>query len=292
MARCACVGCGNSGVVKIKTNHQTIGGIYLCRRHAESMEGYCYENDNHMGTSKKHGFTFGMEFESNHSTLYARGVLVENGFVPTSDGTVDVEYKSSIQHGLASFSQLYKSIDKLIASGDLSVADSRWSTCGTHFHVGHETMINRETMVWLRRFYNTMFCPLSDIMRQHSDINIALFGRDFTGYASPINARTSAVEHENFINLQHSYSIEFRLCKYQNCEQFTRLTHMLKEMGEAIVETYLKRYNLPTEHWIINNKRYTDENNGREYRKELARRTSVRLVNIYKKYAKKAGFEI
>lgn len=292
MARCACVGCNNNGVVRIRTNHQTVGGIFLCYHHSENMDGYTCENDNHMGTHKAHKLTFGMELETNASSLKARGILIENGFIPTSDCTVDVEYKSSIQYGLASFSQLYKSIDRLVESGDLSFDDMNGDTCGTHFHVGHETLINRGTMDWLRRFYNTMFVPLSNEMKAHSDVNIALFGRDFTYYASPVTMYTDSMSHCNFVNLQHNYSIEFRLCKYRNAEQFTRLTHMLKEMSVAIVETYLSRYDVPVEQWIINNKKYGTENNGREYRKELARRTSVRLVKIYKKYAKKAGFDI
>ena len=297
IARCACTGCNNEGTVRIRTNHTTTG-LFLCYHHANNMDGYTLEVNNFINKPKKHMMTFGQEFETAYTSEFARATLIENGYIPTSDCTVDVEYKSSINNGLYAFAQLFKSIDKLIASGDIKLdgVDQYGDpiSCGTHMHVGHPLINNgdeyeNDANFALRNFYHTLFIPLSDVMRDNADATKALYGRNFdeTGWACPINRTTSPTNHKNFINLQHKHTIEFRLCKYVNAEQYMRLAKMHKEMVTAIVETFLMKYT--SREMKFNNKVYTVK---KEYRKVIATATAARLVNIYKKYARKAGFEI
>lgn len=300
--KCACVGCNANGTVKIKTNHQ-VNGLWLCEHHAYSVDAYSLEINNFINKPKAHGFTFGQEFETAKTSKYARGVLIENGYTPTHDGTVDVEYKSSINNGLMAFAQLFKSIDKLMASGDIKLEGRRWGedmSCGAHMHVGHalidngqfdrnNTPLTPDKEHALRNFYHSLFMPLSNVMKENADATRALYGRNFddTTWACPITLRTRPTTHENFINLQHTHTIEFRLCKYVNAEQYMRLAKMHKEMCTAIVETFLSKYDNTS--YVFNNKTYPTQ---REFRKATADATAKRLVVIFKKYAKKAGYEI
>lgn len=302
MARCKCVGCNSVGTVKIRTNHNP-NGIWLCAHHAESVDSYTTEVTNFINKSKAHNCTFGQEFETARTSARARAILVENGYIPTHDGTVDVEYKSSVNNGLMAFAQIFKSIDKLIESGDISLdrnARGYSMSCGAHMHVGHPLVDNGEFDDWgepygndknyaLRNFYHTLFIPLSDAMNSNPDATKALYGRNFseTSWARPITTNTHPTTHENFINLQHTHTVEFRLCKYINASQYMTLAKMHKEMMLALVETFLSKYNDET--LIFNNKQFGTK---REYRKALAVATSKRLVKIFTKYAKKAGFEI
>lgn len=296
IAKCACVGCNNEGTVKIKTNHQ-INGIWLCEHHAANVDGYTLEIDNFINKPKKHMVTFGQEFETAYTSQRARAILVENGYTPTFDSTVNVEYKSSINNGLMAFAQLFKSIDKLIESGDINLEvteNGRRVSCGTHMHVGHPLIDNGDVYdsnsnYALRNFYHTLFIPLSDVMCDNAAATKALYGRNFeeTCWACPIDRTTSPVEHSNFINLQHKHTIEFRLCKYVNADQYMTLAKMHKEMVIAIAETFLMKYT--AREMKFNNRVYTVK---KEYRKAIATATAARLVNIYKKYARKAGFEI
>ena len=302
MARCACVGCNSIGTVKIRTNHQ-VNGIWLCHHHARSTDAYTLEVKNFINKTKAHGLTFGQEFETARTTARARAVLVENGYIPTHDSTVDVEYKSSINNGLMAFAQLFKSIDKLIASGDIDLERNsmgRAMSCGAHMHVGHDLINNGEFDDWgspmgrdanypLRNMYHTLFVPLSDIMNSNPEATKALYGRNFdeTDWACPITDRAIATNHSNFINLQHTHTIEFRLCKYVNAEQYMRLAKMHKEMVTAIIETFLEKYE--NESMKFNNKVYQT---GKEYRKAIASATATRLVKIFKKYAKQVGYNI
>lgn len=302
MAKCKCVGCNSVGTVKIKTNHNP-NGIWLCAHHAESVDRYTTEVTNFINKKKAHNCTFGQEFETAYSSPRARAILVENGYIPTHDGTVDVEYKSSINNGLMAFAQLFKSIDKLIESGDISLdRNSRGysMSCGAHMHVGHPLVNNGEFDNFgepygadkdypLRNFYHTLFVPLSDIMKANPEATKALYGRNFneTSWAEPITVNTCPTTHENFINLQHTHTVEFRLCKYIDADQYMMLGKMHKEMMLSLVDTFLSKYYDET--FVFNNKTFSTR---REYRKALAIATSKRLVNSYRKYARKLGFEV
>ena len=167
-----------------------------------------------------------------------------------------------------------KTIDNLIKSGDLIIGDE----CGTHTHVGHKTMINAETMQYIRRFYNSLFVPLSDMMMNNPEATEALFGRGFTYYASPINMSSEATAHVNFINTQHTYSLEFRLVKFVSYEQYVKVVHFCKDVTEAVVNNFVAHFNDEPK----DARRYPTI---RDYRLHKAQVAAEKIVKIFKKYA-------
>lgn len=274
IAKCQCVGCNAIGTVKISLAKRGERSAWLCGFHAENLGSYSLENDNHHGKEKVNGFTFGMELETSDSDSKARVELASAGFLPTSDCTVDVEYKSSVFEGLNALSKQTLTIERLMSEGHMAIGEG----CGTHFHVGHHEFINRETISYIARFYHSLFIPLCNEMKANSEATERLFGRDFTYYASPISEGTDPYNHCNFVNLQHSYSLEFRLCKFRNAKQFMACVKFAKEATNAIIENFVKHFN-DTD---FDTRRYS---NAIAYRKHKAQVTANKLVKIYRKYA-------
>lgn len=272
---CMCNNCNRIGTVKVAIATRGNRNGYMCDFHARSVEGYSDENHYRKGNRKENGFTFSQELETSRSTMKARGELVNFGFIPTHDGTVDVEYKSPIYEGLNAISKQLVSIEKLKNEGQLAID----STCGTHFHVGHAEHINPETMQYIRRFYHSIFLPLSDYMREHRNETEAFWGRDFliSGWATPITANTNATEHRNFINLEHAYTIEFRLAKFQNAKQYMNIAKFAKDTVNAIIENFIKHFNDSD----FDTSRYATIT---EYRKHKAQVTAGKIVKLYTKY--------
>ena len=269
---CNFPGCRQCATVAMPLARRGGRNAYMCDFHAHSMASYSSDNNKRQGKVKNTGDTFGWEFETSYSDLAARSEFIAAKFLPTSDCTVDVEYKSPIYNGLNSISKTFTTFDKLIANGNLRVG----SNCGTHTHYGNREYINRETMDYLRRFYHSLFVPLCEKMQETSNKTAAFWGRDFTYYADKIDRYSNAMAHTNFINLQHNNTIEFRLCKYQNAEQMMRVARFIKAVGNCIIENFIKHFN-DTE---IDTRRYK---NVTEYRKHKATITANKIVKLYEK---------
>lgn len=276
IAKCMCNNCNNIGTVKVAIPNRGNRFGFMCDFHARHLEGYTTENDFRKGNRKVNGFTFSAELETSRSTAKARGELLNFGFLPTSDCTVDVEYKSPIYEGLNAISKQTASIEKLVNEGQLAMD----SSCGTHFHVGHADHINPETMQYIRRFYHSIFVPLSDCMVANPSETTAFWGRPFTagGWASPINSRSDATEHRNFVNMEHAYTIEFRLAKFRTAEQYMQVVKFCRDTVNAIIENFVKHFN-DTD---FDRSRYADQT---AYRKHKAEVTANKIVKLYKKYA-------
>lgn len=269
-------GCTNIGTVKVPIAKRGERCGYMCSFHAFNLEGYSDENNFRKGNRKANGFTISQELETSNSNIKARGELLDFGFIPTSDATVDVEYKSPIYEGLNAISKQCVSIEKLIANGDLQID----SSCGTHCHVGHAEFINPTTMQQIRRFYHSIFVPLSDCMVNNPEATTAFWGRSFNsfGWARPINEHSSATEHRNFVNMEHSYTIEFRLAKFQTAAQYMQIVKFCRDVVNAVIENFVKHFNDVD----FDRSRY---NNQTEYRKHKATVTANKIVKLYKRYA-------
>jgi hypothetical protein len=274
MAICLCKGCQQPGTVKINLDRRGGRNAYMCDYHAYNMAGYSTRNNYRIGKAKAHGFSTGIELETSYSDEKARIELETQSFIPTSDCTVNCEYKSGIIRGLNGLVKFAKQWDRLIDAGHLEIGNG----CGTHTHFGHVEYINSETNDYMRRFYHSLFVPLCNEMQENREATIELFGRDFTYYADTISEYTDAGAHSNFINLQHMNTIEYRLCKYQNAAQYINLVHCLKDFTTAIINNFIKHFN-DTD---IDSSRY---HNRTEYRKHKAQVTAKKLVKIYRKYA-------
>jgi len=274
MIRCACKNCLNMGTVKTTAARRGERAVYMCDFHANRLLGYSTENDFRHGTEKVNPFTYGVELETSFSTEKARAEILLDGYLPTSDCTVNVEYKSPIYQGMNALTKHAVTFGRLIDAGELKIGDE----CGTHTHIGHKNMINAETIGYIRRFYNSLFVPLSEAMERNPEATERLFGRGFTYYASPINMETYATEHVNFINVQHNNTLEFRLVKFVNADQYMNAVRCCKAITEAVVNNFVEHFNDEPK----DARRYPTI---RDYRLHKAQVAAEKIVKIFKKYA-------
>lgn len=280
LPKCMCKQCNAIGTVKVPIAKRGDRFGYMCEFHARRLEGYSQENDYRHGVRKVNGFTFSNELETSRSTTKARGELIDFGFLPTSDVTVNAEYKSPIYEGLNALSKQCVSIEKLLTDGELSIGRE----CGTHFHVGHVDYINGTTMRYLRRFNGSLFVPLSNAIMQDQAKAERFFGRRSNNWAEPVtfedpsgNYDGSMMKHSAMFNLQHDYTIEFRQAKFVNAEQYMQVAKFAKDVTNAIIENFIKHF-MDTE-W--DTRRYPTRT---AYRKHKADVTAQKLVKLYEKY--------
>ena len=272
MPKCACVTCNALGVYKLPVRKRGNGNAYLCSHHWNFMDDYSAENPVRLGTAKKNGFTFSIELETNRPTKKARMELCINGYRPTSDCTVGCEFKSPIYEGLNAVKAILPSIQDLLNDNDIEIG----SNCGTHFHVGQREHINARNIECLGRFYHSLFVPLCESMKSNRDKTINIFGRDFGEWATTINSNSNAYNHTNFINLQHSYTIEYRLCKFVTCAQYALAVDMCKEFTRIIIDSFL----IPYENMGSPSRAYTTQEQ-KDKLKRLAEKTGQKLVKAF-----------
>ena len=270
-----CIYCNNEGRVKVQLATRGGRNAYLCNYHASTMgdESYYTKNDTRRGNAN-HGFTFSLELEMHNPTPAMRAELENVGFIPTRDGTTDTEFKSPIYESLKPLPKKLKTLNDMLEAGHGRITNED----GTHFHVGHVDAINPETMNYLKRFYHSLFVPLCNVMKDNPEATKKLFGRNFTYYASQINYDTEPSNHCNFINMQHSYTIEFRLCKFVNDVQYVNCMKFCKDATNAIIANFINHFNDED----FDTRRYS---NKIEYRKHKAEVTAQKLVKLFEKYS-------
>lgn len=234
--RCKCEGSIND-FFRVDKNNRGQRGAYICPDCNEEMNGYYTKNTERRGAETVHPFTYGMELETSASDSKARSELFEYHFLPTSDRTVDVEYKSPIMPNLKSLSHLGKVLDRLMADGHLEIDDR----CGTHFHVGHKDL-NADTMNYIRRFYHSLFVPLCDEMKKHPADNERFFGRGFGEWCETIDKDSSAMNHTNFINVQHDMTLEFRMPKFTSGAQYMAVAKFATRVAEIVMDTFVAHF--------------------------------------------------
>ena len=208
---------------------------YQCAYHARVVLGYSHENDVRRGI-RETGFTDSTEFEVNNPTPEFRSALMHYQWVPTSDITVDCEFKSPIYEGYR-WHKLLNTIEQLIAEGHAEVGDN----CGTHHHVGHCDAINHQTMAWVANYYHELFDELSGYLVEHPAECAAVFGRSLGGWADDCRYR-SAYEHRNFINVEHAFTLEFRACKFVSAAQYKHVMKLCQGITEAVINRFILNY--------------------------------------------------
>lgn len=271
---CLCKNCNNYGRHAVKLNARGQRNAYLCNFHYYNAHDYFTENEIRLGTIKKNGFTYSQELESSFSNEKARIELMKNGYIPTEDSTVDIEYKSAITYGLNSLSKHCDSIQALIDNGDLSLKDTWEYTVGTHLHIGHIEYINPHTMQLMKRFYHELFLDLCKAMEKDYEKTEKLFGRYFGNWARKIKETTYCNEHTNFINMQHDYTVEFRLCKFINAKQYMTCVWFCRNIMETVIKNFIEHENKP----IKDARRYKDRTS---YLEHKAKVTSEKLVKMF-----------
>ena len=270
-----CTKCGRKHDVAMMIRYQknNRGGkdAFICPECRAEMHSYSTKNNERRGADTVHPFTYGIELETSYSNEKSRGELAEYHFLPTADITVDVEYKSPVMNNLKSMSHLVKVLDKMIESGDLEIG----SNCGTHFHVGHADL-DAETMGYIRRFYNSLFVPLCEAMKAHPTETAEFFGRGFGHWCDTIDMETYAMNHKNFINVQHDRTIEVRIAFYKNGTQYMNVAKFATKMVEAVMNNFVEHFNDAD----FDRTRYS---NITEYRKHKAQVAAQKIVKAYMK---------
>ena len=275
LPKCSCPNCQNIGTHKVQVFRRgKAGHAYICDFHYRQNESYYTKNNNKQGTTKKNAFTIGVEFETSFSTEKARIEFMQSGYLPTHDSTVNCEYKSPIFNGLNSLSKHCVTFERLINENQLQVNND----CGTHLHIGNTEYLNRETLEYIRRFYHSLFIPLSEAMKENPQATERLFGRSLGYWNRPITENTNAREHTNFINMQHDFTIEFRTCKFINAKQYMNCAKFCVDCVTTIINNFVEHFNdEPTDA-----RRYPTKT---AYRKHKAQVTAKKLVKLFEKYS-------
>lgn len=283
-ARCTCCGTVQTVNTMVKTQMPNRGNAhaYMCQRCANQNEYYHTNNDKNRGVQKANNVRVGIELETAYTNDYARNILFEYGLIPTNDcslrGRRTCEYVSGIQEGLNIASKMWATVETLINGDNLEINNS----CGTHFHVSINNMQdnngNAIYMNYIRRFYNSLFTPLSDYMKSHTTATEKLFGRDFNHYAKPITLTSDPHDRYYFINVTNDNNIEFRLNYFQNAKQ----TQLLNKMEVEIVKTVIANFCKHFDDENIDTRRYANQT---EYRKHKAQMTANKIVKLFIKYA-------
>ncbi|MBQ7308102.1 MAG: hypothetical protein IJW82_06215 [Clostridia bacterium] len=250
--------------------------------------GYGTENDQRIhNETKTNQCTISMEHEVPYSALDYNNEanfkwLTLQGFYSTSDCTVWREFKSPIYNNLLGLSKVLHNFEKLNQL-------EKWNndtSYGTHLNIGNSAL-TRENLKIIERFYHSLFVPYSKYLEENKEKTITLHGRFFTNetsngfiynswnyvYAQSINENTDTQTHENFINMQHSTHIEFRLCKLVTARQYMMVTRMYQDIiQKVLVDYFLKRYN---------------ESMTASQKRQLAKKASEKMIKIFNKYYNK-----
>lgn len=291
-----CTGCGHDFFVgeMVYTISRKRGNrpIYLCAECNARNQRYHAINDSILGTIKKNGVLCGIEFESSFSDEYARNAMFEYDFIATHDCSLrsegngsrygydgnTCEYVSPLMRGLNKASKYALTCQHLIDNDHLKVNNS----CGTHFHVSIDSMKdehgNKTYMGYIRRFYHSLFVPLTNVMLADMRTTEQMFGRGFGHYCEKATENSNVNSRYLWVNVTNDSNIEFRLNRYVNAKQYQNLMKMEVEMVQCIVKNFCEHF-MDTE-WDTT--RYEKRTH---YRKHKADVTANKLVKIYKKYA-------
>lgn len=294
-----CTRCGRTLPINVMTRTTLAkrgdGGSYMCERCASVNERYHTTNDAILGTDKKNAVFCGIEFETSFTDDYARNTLFEYSFIPTHDGSLHsdgngqrygwydentCEYVSGLMKGLNRASKFALTCDYLMADGHMSIN----SSCGTHFHVSIDSMKdangNHTYMSFIRRFYHSLFIPLTEAMKRDPQKTVAVFGRNFSESYAKVITENSRPKEDRYlwINVLADTNIEFRINKFANGKQYQNLMKMEVEMVKCIITNFCEHFNDE----ITDTRRYPTKT---AYRKHKADVTAEKLVKIFEKFS-------
>lgn len=280
--------CDADAFIKIPLYDRGGGNACFCERHNPDsyynfLQEYSDENSAIVGTIKAacNPWSYSIELETSRSNGKSRMELIHNSFIPSSDVTVDIEFKSPIYIGMNAPIKYMDRIQVLIDNGDLEINDN----CGTHFHVGYADNSFKYEQEKIRRFYHSLFIPLSNAIEATADRGAKLFGRGIGTvnaytWANAINEYTDAEEHRNFINTQHDNTLEFRQMKFVNAKQYKNAMHFCRAVSECVISNFCNKFNA--------SEMERGDLSEREWRLMTAKKTGAKLVKIFNKYYEEA----
>lgn len=221
-----CVICGES---KLNIHYVNLVG-YVCEDCTNKEQDYSTRNMKVIEVKRpmKDDITFSFEFETsqNHPNCL---ILGKYGFIPTHDGSINGhEWKSPIFPALTGVPQMLKTFDKL------ELARYTNNECGTHIHVG---TLDDDIKRKVRNQKTVLFNPLVSVIQNDLSRTKKFWGREPNSYA-----RTSITDDRYSMFNTNTGSgkptLEFRLPKFINAEQFYRCIKFSTEATRVIVKGY------------------------------------------------------
>ena len=239
-----CVECGTVTSIALGGKRVTIpsqkNGVWMCSAHRgkKNLNDYCDENDIRVGKGNADGISISVELESMGVSTSARAYFVKNHFLPTYDSTVDIEYKSPIYTSELPLAKIVGAIEYMndSRSYDFSVNNEN---CGIHTHYGF--IDDHYDFRSLYRHYQNLFKPLNDMIKDMPvEKREEIFGRDFEHYNRSLDFGYPD-RHENWINIQHRYTLEIRMPRFTSAVQYMRFLKTFKKIFKALNTFYINR---------------------------------------------------
>lgn len=239
-----CVECGRltneaMGGKRVTIPSQT-NGVWVCSLHRgkNNLNGYSDENRHTVGTATADGITMSVELESMGCSTHARAYLIKNNFMATSDCTVDIEYKSPIYYSECPISKIVGGVEYMDKNPNYRFSVNN-ENCGIHTHFGF--IDNHFDFTTLDRHYEELFKPLCDAVDSLTDSQReSIFGRTYERYASRCNFDYPE-RHENWINIQHRYTLEIRLPRFYSADAYMRFVKCFKKIFKALNTHYISK---------------------------------------------------
>lgn len=223
-------------------------GVHLCDYHAENVYNcllaYSTEFMTTAGTPNDKMTTICFELECMSPDHTAICQLAQYGFLATSDCTVSAEFKIPICYSLSPVTKWLNGIEWLLNNNHMIID----SNCGTHIHVSHYDRVNEDGLPHVafdyrtlgnKEIYEKLFFPACEYIGSLSrEKRIEYFGAGFRDYAqNPVNhsCYNYCGYHSTIFNVQHSYSLEFRLPRFKTAQQFRKNIVTMQKVNAEIV---------------------------------------------------------
>ena len=158
--------------------------------------------------------------------------------MPTYDSTVDIEYKSPIYTSELPLAKIVGAIEYMNDNPNYQFSVNN-ENCGIHTHYGF--IDNHYDFRNLYEHYENLFKPLNDMIENISPIKREeIFGRDFEHYNRTLSY-SCPDRHENWINIQHCYTLEIRMPRFTSAVQYMRFLKTFKKIFKALDTFYISR---------------------------------------------------
>jgi hypothetical protein len=158
-------------------------------------------------------------------------------FVPTSDITVDVEFKERPAYNFHGLETKLRNMDKYI--------DMTAENCGQHINISGNSpeWYSPESKTKLSN--SMLWRPLVMTLRDNTEATKRLFGRTFSEYSE---YSETEFKHGKWLNIRNESAelgtcLEFRIAKFQTPTQFFILVNMCRDF-EAIADKVLKGHDV------------------------------------------------
>ncbi len=230
--KCKCCGKPITNWDYIQTSTKSCNVAYVCSDCIKHREyGSDLQNKDIIAGKLTSGqYRFAIEIEANYfpgTDIVATDAYLaaQWGLQPSRDCTVDVEYHMTNKvnfHGLKDFVQDVANHVVLDASN-----------CGHHINLSKITWTASD-MERIRWHKSELFSELLETMVNQKEATKNLFGRYFSDYCDS----SISCHHGDWLNLDKTYHIEFRLPHFVNANQFFYCSNFCRDIID-ILDKYL-----------------------------------------------------